>query len=157
MRSNDGFTLVELIIVLLLVGVLSGYAVVRTSDANSLRVQAYADRFKQHIKQTQMLAMSWGQSLTMTISSNGYQVSCSNGIGNAPCDSSPVINPATGQTFSVGLADNVSIQSSGSLSFDALGRPLQSSTIASSSSQWVIGDADFQITLNVNPISGSVN
>jgi len=157
MNKRHGFSLVELLIVLILIGILSSYVVLKTSDSDALLVQGYANRFAQHIKHTQMLAMSWGKSLTMTVGSSGYQVSCSSTATLSPCNKTPVVDPANGQSFTINMGDNVSILDSGTIEFDALGRPLQSGGLSSGMTQWRIAKGGFQVTVNVNPISGSVS
>lgn len=157
MKKWHGFTLMELLIVLVLVGILSGYVVLKTNDADSLLLQGYANRFAQHIKHAQMLAMSWGRPLTITVSSTGYQVSCSSASAASPCNSTPVIDPATGQGFIVSLSDSVSLLDTGTIEFDPLGRPLQSGSLSAVASQWRVVKGSFQVTVKVNPISGSVS
>jgi len=156
MKTQIGFTLVELIIVLVLVGILSSYAVVRTSDSDSLLLQSYADQFSQHIKHTQMLAMTWGQSLGLSVNSAGYQVSCLSAASTPPCNSSPVIDPATGQLFTISVGDKVVFLDSGSIAFDALGRPLQAGLVSGNVSHWRLAKGSFQVDVSVNPITGSV-
>jgi len=156
MKTQSGFTLVELIIVLVLIGILSSYVVIRSSDSDSLLLKAHADQFAQHLRHAQMLAMTWGRSLTMAISAGGYQVSCSVPSASSPCNSTPVIDPATGQLFSVSMTDNVSMLDSGTIEFDALGRPVQSGNLSSSVSQWRMSKSGFQNIVSVNPITGSI-
>ena len=156
-KTQQGFTLVELMMVLVMVGILASYAVLRTNDANNTLVQAYADRFAQHIKHVQMLAMTWGQGLTLTVAGSSYQVSCTTATSSPPCNSSPVIDPVSGQAFSVSMADGVTLIDSGNIIFDALGRPLQSGSLSSSASQWRVGNASTQVSVRVDPITGRVS
>lgn len=74
-KDCSGFTLIELIVVLTLVGVLSAYAVVRWPPSNALILPAQADQFVTDIRHTQMLAMRWGRALRLSASSKVIQVS----------------------------------------------------------------------------------
>lgn len=157
MKKTRGFTLLELVIVLVLIGILSSYALIKTSGSHSLLLRAHAEQLQQQIKHTQLLAMSWGQSLTMTLTATSYQVTCSAGIGSSPCDQSPVVDPVTGQAFKITLQDNVSLLDTGSIEFDALGRPRSGGSVSPSDSTWRLSDGDSQDTVTLRAISGSVS
>jgi hypothetical protein len=49
-----------------------------------------------------MLAITWNQPLRVTTAAGSYSISCVT-AGAAPCDVSPVVNPATGQAYLVNL------------------------------------------------------
>lgn len=121
-RTAGGFTLVELIVVLVVAGILAVVALLRF-DTGQTTVGYHADRLARDIRHTQMLAVTWGRSLRMTTAATSYQVACVN-AGPAPCNVSPVRDPAGGEPFTVPLQNGVTLSPATTLSFDFLGRPV---------------------------------
>jgi len=58
-RFNPGFTIIEVVVVLILLGVLAAVAVARFTDTGAAE-RAAVDRLKVHIRQAQGLAMNSG-------------------------------------------------------------------------------------------------
>src|SRR5215213_4273363 len=124
-RSEAGFTLVEMVIVMVVLGVLSAYALMANSSPAAYTMLSQAQKMAADIRHAQALASTWGRSLRITAvaGTNGtYSVSCVS-TGASPCDVSPVINPATGSTFMVSLQRNVALTGPASLDIDSLGKP----------------------------------
>ncbi|NOZ53980.1 MAG: type II secretion system protein [Gammaproteobacteria bacterium] len=158
MKSCKGFTLIELITVIIIVAVLSVYVVVRWPAAGVLTLPAQASLLLSHLKHTQYLASIWGVSLRLTITTNGYSVSCVNSPGPAPCDVSPVIDPVTNQVFYVVLQEGLMFATPSVTDFDSLGRPVVGGNIISATPArtftLVAGATSRNIILN--PITGFV-
>jgi MSHA pilin protein MshC len=81
-----GFTMIELVIVMVLVGILAAYALPRLNTA-SLQVMPVAEQIAAEIRYTQNLAMSRSEAHTFevsgnTITINGGAVALSNGQGS---------------------------------------------------------------------------
>ena len=120
-----GFTLVELVIVIVVLGIVSVYAAMKSVSAAEATLPSQAQKMASDIRHTQTLAYTWGKRLRISITSgvNGsYSVSCVT-AGASPCDTSPVIDPATGNGFSVALQKNVVLDPSPTLDFNSLGQP----------------------------------
>jgi MSHA pilin protein MshC len=130
-KDSSGFTLVELVIVIVLVSILTAYAVVKWPSDSELKLPAQASLLANHIRHTQALAMHWGQPLRLTINAGGYSVSCVTASASAPCNNSPVIDPVTNQAFSVSPESGISL-SGANVDFDTLGRPVSGGAIISS-------------------------
>lgn len=130
-KECSGFTLVELVIVIVLVSLLTTYAVVKWPTNNELKLPAQANLLASHIRHTQALAMHWGQALRLTISSGGYSVSCVNPSVNPPCNNTPVIDPVTNQAFNIALESGISLTGANT-DFDTLGRPVSGGSILTS-------------------------
>lgn len=59
-------------------------------------------------------------------------MSCVNSPGPAPCDVSPVLDPATNKPFNVVLQSGLTLSSSSAVTdFDSLGRPVSAGSIIS--------------------------
>ncbi len=88
MNKCNGFTLVELILTIIIVGILAVYALPRMS-ANAFDARAAAQELVEAIRYTQQMSMnnSGANPYRITISNSGYAVT-QNGT--------PVINPLTG-------------------------------------------------------------
>jgi MSHA pilin protein MshC len=130
-KDCSGFTLIELVMVIVLVSILTAYAAVKWPSDSELKLPAQANLLASHIRHTQALAMHWGQSLRMTVSSGGYSVSCVTPSANPPCNNTPVLDPVTNQAFSIALESGISLAGANT-DFDSLGRPVSGGTIISS-------------------------
>lgn len=125
---QSGFTLVELIMVIVVLGIISAYVVTRSSSTATATLASQSQQMASDIRHAQLLATTWGKSLSFSITAgaNGsYSVSCVT-AGAAPCNVSPVIDPATGAGFTRTLKNGVSLQVASGTSpivFNSLGQP----------------------------------
>lgn len=122
--SARGFTLVELLVTLVLAGILAATALARWGSIGANTVSYQADEFARNLRHTQMLALTWGQTLRLNVvSAVQYNVRCVDVTAPTPCNGANAItDPATGAPFVVDL-DNVTLAGA-SVDFDSLGRPL---------------------------------
>ena len=134
-KGCSGFTLIEIVVVLIIVGVLSVNIVINWPADGDLKLPAQAEVFASQVRHAQSLAMYWGEPLQMSASGTNYSVSCVTATATPPCDSSPVIDPATNQGFSATLETGLEFTGTSSVEFDTLGRPYNSSTVSASPAQ----------------------
>jgi len=144
-KSTAGFTLLELVAVLVLLGLLASQATLHYSRGGST-LQAQAEQVAADLLHAQGLAMQLASRVRFEATGAGYQV-----VDEA--SNTPLNDPATGQAFIVALENGVSL-GGGPVRFDSLGRP-------SSGTGLLNGPVDFLLqadgrtrTVRVTPLSG---
>jgi len=148
-----GWTLAELVMVLVIASVLSYVAVQRFAPLEAQSIQQ-AERLRNDLRQIQMLALAWGQSLRLAAAAGTYSVSCVS-AGAAPCNVSPVVNPATGQPYAVSLEAGLTLSGPGfTLDFDALGRPKNGASFTTANATFSISGGGNTRSVLVSPITG---
>jgi prepilin-type N-terminal cleavage/methylation domain-containing protein len=144
-RRGNGFTIIELVVVLVFVGIISAFVLLkglpRAGDSTSSYQQA--QRLASDLRHAQMLALAWGKGLTFSAAGASYSVACATGFTGGPCGASPVIDPGRDGPFTVNL-DSVNVNTA-SVTFDILGKPLgpQSFTLSSGGTVSVAADTGF--------------
>lgn len=142
----------ELIIVIVVVGVLSAYAMMRNSSSSVFSLLSQAQTMASDIRHAQALATVWGKRLRVDADGTNsvYAVSCVTS-GVSPCDVSPVINPATGEEFRVALKKGVVLTGPAQLEISSLGQPMVATT-----QTYVLKAEDNTVNLNVGALTGHV-
>ena len=126
--DQSGFTLVELIMVMVVLGILSAYAVMRNVSPAEVTLPSQAQKMASDIRHAQTLASTWGRRLRISTDSSSYSVTCTSSVV-APCPAAittPVTDPATGSSFHVDLQKNVVFvnPTTATLDINSLGQPL---------------------------------
>jgi MSHA pilin protein MshC len=123
-RTDCGFTLVELVTILILVALLAFTAIPR-QPALTLGVAAQVDQLAADIRFTQSLAMTHGDRFRINLAATGYQITDSSGAG--------VAHPVTQSTAAIAL-DSVTLSgynpplTNSYLAFDGRGVPFAAVT-----------------------------
>ena len=142
---SAGFTLVELIIAIILIGILSAIVMTRINAKAQHSVTTQADQLRRNLSHIQLLAISQGARLKLAVAAGNYSV-CPALTVDAECPGNNATNaigdPATGEKFSVNLTDGVVFtQPPGYYHFDSLGRPVSGATGAT----LVLGTSTFRL------------
>lgn len=135
MKRMQGFTLIEMIAVIVMVGILSVTVVVYFPSQQTFNIAAYAEELKRDIRYTQTLAMSLNSSYTINISSSNYSITP---------------NPPQG-AYTVILPTGLSLTGA-SITFDAEGKPSNVSLVS-----LILSAGTQSKTLTVAPETGFVN
>lgn len=73
MKHQQGFTLVELVLVIVVTGVMAVYAVPRLLDANAWKLRAFADDLQSSVAATQRLALAQRREVRVAFSGGDVQ------------------------------------------------------------------------------------
>ena len=98
--TESGFTLVELVAIILLVGILAFTAIPRYLNKGVIDASVTAEQLANDIRYTQSLAMTSGQGNRINLTSATYQITTSSG--------GAVVHPVTGTSAPISLS-NVSL------------------------------------------------
>lgn len=156
LRSNKvhGFTLIELVLTIVILGVLAASVMISIGARARHSVTTQADQFRRDLSRLQLLAISRNNRVRLTISADGRTYSASACVTSA-CTNG-LIDPATGQNFSVTLVDATLAPVSNVLDFDTLGRPQSGGALvtANPARTYVMSGSGRDVTVKVLPITG---
>ena len=119
-----GFSLLELVTVLLMVGILAVFAAPRLFTVQSITLPAVAAQMISNIRYAQSLSMSQGQRYRVNFTATTYQITDMSGV--------PIVQPVTASTAAISVSPATL---SGPLinnyvAFDTKGAPFVSATTA---------------------------
>ena len=142
-----GFTLTELVVVMVIAGILSVFAISRI-NTQSFDTEGYANQVAAAVRYAQRIAISQRRSVTVTVSAGAIALSYPD-IGGAA-----VRQPPGGDPFTINKPSGVTIGGTlagGSVTFNALGRPAPAGTI-------IVSGGDIPaITLTIESETGYVH
>jgi len=141
MSDNNGFTLIELVMTLLLIGILAVYAAPKL-DISFFRNTNFFLQAISSIRFAQKQAIASGCHVEINIALSNCSVSWSNpGDVNCPTDGDAIDNPASGNSnFCDGSTPSTN-PTGGNFRFDSIGRPMDTSNnLLTAAQNIVIGD-----------------
>ena len=150
--SQAGFTLVELIMVIVLLAVVAVTVSIRWTSAGERTVPVQADLLAGNIRHLQALAIIQGRTLRLNIYSDRY---CATVPPDTDC-AKAIVDPATNQRFTVVLADAVTLTGTSPTDLDSLGRPNDAGVLLSSSRIFQLKADSTTWSVSLIPVSGFV-
>lgn len=132
---NAGFTLIELVVIITILGVLAVTATARFTGPDSFSARAYADELAAAASYAQRYAVASGCTVRFQLSGAGYSLAMENPPcdGVAPAFGTTVQNPGGGISFSGSTPSSVTLSAgAGNYDFNAYGdlaSPVTSSTV----------------------------
>jgi prepilin-type N-terminal cleavage/methylation domain-containing protein len=157
--QQTGFTLIELIIVIVAVGVLGSMIGLRIGSINDNTVPYYSELLVSHVRHVQSLSLTWGEPLRIDSTGTGYEVSCVTATAQWPCNATPVIDPHTNEPFTQTMDDGITLNA-GTVAFDTWGRPINpadGSLLQSTQTFTVISSSNLTWQVKVEPVTGFVS
>ena len=149
-----GFTLIELVITLVMMGILSAVVVTDISARAQHSVTTQADQFRRNLSHLQMLAISRGARLRLTVAAGGAGYSVATCATSACTTRSALVDPETGANFSVVL-DGVTLSPAGNiLDFDSLGRPQSGGSLITATRSYTLTGSGRSVSVTVLPVTG---
>jgi MSHA pilin protein MshC len=129
MRSQAGFTLAELVIVMVLIGILSVVAVPRMFDMDQFSARGTRDFVGAALRYAQKSAIAMRRNVCVTVGALQLNITyASNGGADQPCAAGNALrNPGNDLAYSDSsnaLPERAPVATPASLIFDAQGRPL---------------------------------
>ena len=126
-HNQNGFTLVELIVVILLIGILSVSIAPRFFTVGSYEDRRAVDELLVALRHAQQMAMNRGGNLRFTLNSNSFTIDLTDGTALRSPDG---VTPYTKQ-----FPGNLTASPTGSIIYDGLGKPNTGYTINIGSKQ----------------------
>lgn len=138
--NRKGFTIIELIMVIVLIGIIAVFAATRLGDVTDTKAGTFVDKLRADIRYAQNLAMTRNQRYRVYFNGSG---------GGAPASGYSVVNNSTGETaldpagggnlivtLNTGnyAGITVSTPAGGFIEFNALGAPTAAATLTISPS-----------------------
>jgi prepilin-type N-terminal cleavage/methylation domain-containing protein len=150
-----GFTLVELVFVVILIGILAAVTTVKLGSYNAFDLHVAAERLRSDLAKAQLLAVSNAAKVRLFGGSSGYRVEQESCTADATCSWQTLTNPSTAQPFEVVLPGGTQLSIS-SFYFNTWGIPTVSGGSSASSLQaFSLSRGAETVTVNVRPITGS--
>lgn len=140
MSRQGGFTLMELVVVMVLTGILAAVAIPRVFNKSEFAGRGARDFVGSALRYAQKSAVAMRRNVCVTVGATSVTMTHALAAGNTQvCAAAATINnPATGQPFaSQAYEQGATVSTPASLAFDALGRPLSAALAALTTTQTI--------------------
>ena len=151
--GRRGFTLIELVMVIVLLGILAAFIAPSMGNLTATKSGSFAGKLRADIRYAQDLAMARNQRVRVTFAANNYSITIA-GV--------PIADPGTGKTYplTLGVGDYAGISLANTFNgsyveFDSLGAPYDSGGALAANGSVTVAPAGKIITVTAR--TGAVN
>jgi MSHA pilin protein MshC len=159
MRTQRGFTLAELTIVMVVMGVMAAVAVPRMFDSEQFSARGTRDFVSSSLRYAQKSAVAMRRNVCVSVAATQLGITyASTGGSNQPCAGNTLLNPGNNLPYnhpSNALPVKAPVSTLVNLVFDAQGRPL-SSTLVPMNAAITISITGAPTPITVEPETGHV-
>lgn len=127
-RPQRGFTLIELIMVVVLLGILAAYAAPKIFNRSDFDARGMEDMTLSYLRYAQKTAIAQRRTVCLTLSSAGISMALSNNPTTFGCSAASALNGPDGKA-SLAVPGVSYSTVPANFSFDALGRPVDASGV----------------------------
>ncbi len=124
-RPSTGFTLVELVMIIVILGILSVVVMPKFWDNSTFQARGFADQVLATLRYAQKSAIAQHQNVCVSLTTTAIALKI---IGTPPCTTN--LNLPGAQSNSLTAPSGITLNPAISLTFDALGRASTTATIA---------------------------
>jgi MSHA pilin protein MshC len=125
-NNQHGFTLIELIMVMVIVGILAIVVAPRFFDVNVFKSRGFADQVQASLRNAQKIAIAQHRNVCVAMTANDITLTIASVSGAASACDTPLVSPTTGQApykISTPSAAITITLAPATFNFDALGKP----------------------------------
>jgi MSHA pilin protein MshC len=158
-RKNAGYTMLELISVVVLVGILAAVAIPRFAGRVSFDTRGYTDRVRSALQYAQKVAIAERRNVCVDMTGGPITLTRSNLAGAGAACTVSVIDPTTGAAFSAGPAipAGVAVNFSAPVIFDTLGQSVDATGTPRAADVTVSVAGDFTTVITIEKVTGHVH
>ncbi len=150
-RGQRGFTLVELILVIVILSVLSVYALPRLFDTKAVYARGFHDETMGYLRFAQKTAIAQRRTVCVTFTTTKVTLAIASAAATFNCSSPGTL---TGPTGTAGATVSLTAQRNAafaalpaSFNFDGLGQPITGTGAASATQTFAVTDSGRTITV----------
>lgn len=131
MVRQRGFTIVELIMVVMILGIISAVALPRFFDRKTFDERFYFEEVLSSVRYAQKLAVASGCSIRVVVDSDGYRLTYAKDCGDGPTDprNNDLVADPSGGGYEGANEHHVKINKNLAVTFDSLGAASPSDSV----------------------------